>query len=215
MTELNARRRGGIDIMRKAVMDLQQREGETVWVISMYNPQNSEGVDRCGYCWDRGYGQSNPLNSSFCPYCFNTTYEGGIKQSWITSALAGKPTYQNQVKPKGDIAVENMTFQFPWFVKVWEFDYVLRMNGFKQTENGWIPQNVTAYQLGTPTYSVLKDGLNYAGSEEAIGVKCNASLVNTDNPLPYSFALKNTSPIAPSFSQGEIAPLDIISVSNN
>lgn len=211
MTELNAQRRGGIDIMRKAVMDLQQREGELVWLLEMYNPQNSQGVDRCSYCFDPAYGTPNPVNGPFCTHCFGTTYEGGIKQAFLLYALVGKPNYQNQVKPKGQIAIQNMQFQFPWYAKVWEFDYVIRMNGFVETDGGYLPAQSIAYQLQTPTYSVLKDGLNYVGEEEVIGVKAQGSLVHTNNPIPYTFAVKKTSPIAPSFNQGEIAPLDIYS----
>ena len=47
MTVLNQQTNTGTNLFRQWVTEAHELEGELCLVLSMYNPQNSEGIDRC------------------------------------------------------------------------------------------------------------------------------------------------------------------------
>ena len=192
MAILNAHNISGLEILRENVQEAQQWLGETACVISMFNSQNAGDQPRCSHCYSNVYGQSSTENG-VCPFCYGTSYEGGIKSIWLTSIIVSRPKWDYQVQPRGEIAMEWYDIQIPNYCQVWQNDFVLRLNGWNlisQQPLSISPRITTAYQLGVPTYSTLKDGLEYMGTDAIIGTKVQAKLVNMTHPITSLF-LKN------------------------
>ena len=223
MTILNDRKNGGINLFREWATEAGEFQGELCLVLQMYNPQNSEGIERCE-CYNEMYGQSDYQGSlECCPLCFGTTFKGGVRNSYIAPLLISEPNLSNQVKPNGSIATYTANFQFPWYVDVFEFDYVLRLNWWDITQNDQKegmytvkPLKTEAWQIQTPHIYTVKDGLGYMGSGQKTGSKAQGSLVNFNNPI-MKIALETKYPnqFVPTPIQGSLTSIQVSSLMSN
>ena len=119
MTLLRSQKLGGVRYLKKAVREALEAEGELALFYQMYNPQNAEGVPRCPYCSNPAYLQMDYAGSqAICPYCYGTTFEGGIKQAYFLPLLFSKPEVRDNHMPYGDLAEQVSNIYFPDFVVV-------------------------------------------------------------------------------------------------
>ena len=210
MTLLRSQKIGGVRYIRKAVREALEAEGELAIYYQMYNPQNSEGVPRCTHCLNGAYQQSDWGASMICPWCFGTTFEGGIRQAWFTPLLFSKPDVRDDRHPYGDLAEQTSDLYLPDFISAWKGDFAVRINGFNiASQNPFkvTPEAVEVWKIETPQVSVVKDGLSQIGSFQRVGSTAKASLVNLDPPHPIaSVAFKSPylSLFAPTPKQGAL-----------
>lgn len=187
MTILRNQKLGGVRWIKKSVREALELEGELCLYYQMYNPQNAEGVARCSHCFEAGYAQSySTAPQGICPYCFNTTYEGGIKQAFFAPLLISKSDIADDHQPYGDLAEQSANVYLPDYIEAWKGDFVVRINGFNLvSENPFkvSPSAVEVWELQTPQVSIVKDGLSQIGAFQRIGSKARASLVNIPHPI--------------------------------
>lgn len=220
MTVLNGQILSGLRWMKKSVEEALEYEGEIGLFYQMYNDQNSDGVNRCPYCFNGAYAQMDYSGSNqWCPYCFGTTYEGGIKEAYLTAFLLSKPDISDGHKNYGDLAEQTCNLYLPSNIKAYKGDFAIRINGFDLISENPItakPKSVEAWQIQVPKISVVKDGLSQFGSFQRIGTSARCSLVNTAHPIT-NVAIKNVSPLlfAPSPPQGALLNVSFYSLNSN
>lgn len=219
MTVLNQQNNSGVHLFRQWVTEAHELEGELCLVLSMYNPQNSEGIDRCPVCTNSSYDQSDyegfDTDTEFCPACFGTTYKGGIRKAYIAPLLLNEPTLRNQVDNNGSIASYSVDFQFPYWLDIFEFDFVLRLNGWDIQEEGnglytVTPKTIEAYKLQVPKIYTVKDGFGYMGSDQKIASKATGISVNTEHPIcNIAISTKYPNQFVPTPIQGPLSSVSI------
>lgn len=218
MTVLRNQKLGGVRWLKKSVREALELEGELALYYQMYNPQNAEGVARCSHCFDPRYAQ--PYSTSpqgICPYCFNTTYEGGIKQAFFAPLLISKPDISDDHQPYGDLAQQSANIYLPDYIEAWKGDFVVRINGFNLVSQNPFkvsPSAVEAWQIQTPQVSIVKDGLSQIGSFQRIGSNARASLVNIAHPIAnVAFSAPYLSLFTPTPKQGALLNASFASLS--
>ena len=224
MTVLNQQTNTGTNLFRQWVTEAHELEGELCLVLSMYNAQNSEGIERCPTCSNPSYLQSDyegfDSDSEICPDCFGTTYKGGIRKAYIAPLLLSEARLQNQVDTNGDIASYVIDFQFPFWLEIFEFDFVLRLNGWNIQEEGnglytVTPKIIEAYQLQIPKIYTVKDGFGYMGESQKIASKATGTSVNTNNPiLNIGISTKYPNQFVPTPIQGALSSISISHLNN-
>lgn len=218
MTVLRNQKLGGIRWLKKSVREALELNGELGIYYQMYNPQNAEGVPRCSHCFEAGYAQPySTAPQGICPYCFNTTYEGGIKQAFFVPLLFSKPDISDDHQPYGDLAQQRAKVYFPDYIESWEHDFVVRINGFNLvSENPFkiTPSAVEVWKIQTPQVSIVKDGLSQIGSFQKIGSHAVASLVNIPHPIAkMAFSAPYLSRFTPTPKQGPLLNASFASLS--
>lgn len=218
MTVLRNQKLGGVRWLKKSVREALELEGELALYYQMYNPQNAEGVARCSHCFEAGYAQSySPSPQGICPFCFNTTYEGGIKQAFFAPLLISKPDIADDHQPYGDLAQQSANVYLPDYIEAWKGDFVVRINGFNLvSENPFkvSPSAVEVWEIQTPQVSIVKDGLSQIGSFQRIGTKARASLVNIPHPIAnVAISSPQLSLFTPTPSQGQLLNASFASLS--
>lgn len=188
MAVLHNYRDPAVNMFRKQFQEAAQWWGEPAILLSMWNAQNAENqnppVERCPQCWSGTYGQANPK----CPVCFGTGWKGGIRKAWFANVLRTNPAQTNRVdKKQGHLAGEEATLDIPWQADMWEFDFVLFVNGWSLDPNepgAYLPDVQEAWKIAAPPQTkYLKDGSsNYAGFNK-ISSKCQIKRVNMDLPV--------------------------------
>lgn len=218
MTVLRNQKLGGVRWLKKSVREALQLNGELALYYQMYNPQNAEGVERCSHCYEPAYAQPfSPASEGICPYCFNTTYEGGIKQAFFAPLLISKPDIADNHQPYGDLAEQSANVYLPDYITAWKGDFVVRINGFNLvSENPFkiTPEAVEVWEIETPQVSIVKDGLSQIGSFQRIGTNAKASLVNIPHPIAkVAFSSPYLSLFTPTPKQGPLLNASFASLS--
>ena len=217
MTILRNQKLGGVRWLKKSVREALELEGELCLYYQMYNPQNP-GAERCSHCYNGSYMQSGyALSNEMCPYCFGTTYEGGIRQAYFTPLLISKAQISNSHKPYGDLAEQAANAYLPDFIEAWAGDYIVRINGFNLvSENPFkvSPSAVEVWKMGVPQVSIVKDGLSQIGSFQKLGSNAPLSLVNLDQPIAnVAISSPQLSLFTPTPSQGQLLNASFASLS--
>ena len=152
MTLLRSQKIGGVRYIRKAVREALEAEGELAIYYQMYNPQNSAGVPRCTHCLNGAYQQSDWGASMICPYCFGTTFAGGIRQAWFTPLLFSKPDVRDEHHPYGDLAEQTSDLYLPDFISAWKGDFAVRINGLV-----WTARSEDGSVIEKDTFVIVKE----------------------------------------------------------
>ena len=180
-------RAASLNWLQKGVQEVGQWVGEPCLVLAMYNPQNApaEGIKHCPLCWSPIYKQSS-TSGGICKACYGTGWEGGIKQGWFINAVRTNPSFTNNVDRKmGHLSGAKASLLLPGCCDVWEFDFVLFINGWEKTAEGnFKPMLKEAWQISTaPQSRFLKDGsINYSTISRA-GSKVDIGAINMDHPI--------------------------------
>ena len=190
MVVVNTYKNSGPEILKKCVQEAQQWLGEPALVLSMWNSQNAKNTPRCKHCYNPAYGQSN-TGDDICPYCYGTTYEGGIRAMWLCPIIVSNPEYTQLYDRRGQLAEQWINFQLPDYVEVWQNDFILRLNGWENVDNvttdgqylSMRPLISRGYQLDTPTPKYVKDGYGYLGTAQRVATIAQGAVINTEHPI--------------------------------
>lgn len=199
-----------LDWMHRNVMDAMDIVGERCVVFEMWNTQNVPvGYPRCSHCWNDVYQQSDTTGGT-CPFCFGTTYRGGIRSIQFTSAIISAPTMDSlYLQDKGQFDTEDATAQLSGSVSVHQKDFIARIEGWRVIgedpisvedaaqitvedlaelggyyDGGIMPVCHQIWEVRDSfNDAFVKDGFSHIGQKRRIGSIVPISLTDQSNPI--------------------------------
>lgn len=185
MTVVRVSQRHTVDKFSQWVQDANQIVGERVIAFEMWNSQNAPAdLPRCEHCYDDVYSQSDNTGGQ-CPYCFGTTYKGGIRMAHFTSAIISAPnTTSLYDKNLAEYDAAQSTAQFAADIQLHDKDYVMQVDGWEVTPDGVRPKAVETWQVrGSFNDSWLKDGFDHLGSSHRVGAQLPIGLTDQSDAI--------------------------------
>lgn len=142
--------------LRNAVKDSLSYLGEQAILLQMYHIAADEGIaDRC-VNYDDVY-QACSLSS--CPYCYGTTFQGGVKAAGRVWAMFSDTTGTENSDKTGFWDPDARTVQTEWFPPLTKRDYVVRVPDTAWSIDRRTPGAVMGiYRIGEVTQPSLRQG---------------------------------------------------------
>lgn len=170
-------------ISRAAMQHIEAAQllGEQVIILNMYRVGRDEGVaPRCPNCYDDVYKDSD---TSQCPVCFGTTFQGGVKQMSRAWAIPGDADNTQEFKPRGAWESDTRSVQVERYPDLFEHDYLIRV--FDWGPN-WVPRTLgPRYRFSGAVHEVsLRTGARYNQTFlDRIAQTSNLALVDRQSPI--------------------------------
>lgn len=165
----------GVNFAYANCKQTMQALGEEILLFRMYHVNDdAETQPRCGVCYDDVYKADEDPN---CPYCYGTTFQGGIKEVWRVWAIVDDETQDEKISKTGIWQNETHQVQTEPYPPLNENDYIRRIRAWDT--NRQAPLELGNYfKIGPVDPVSVRTGNRYGQSDfDRIAQKFQASLL--------------------------------------
>lgn len=166
--------------MYSRIKEASQILGEEFIALSMYHVnRDEENQPRCA-CFDSDYGANQ---SATCPYCYATTFAGGIKEVWRVWGIMTDDDEDETKSKNGVWMKEGHQVQLEPWPELIQNDYILRVKQWDTSRQAPLILG-SFYVISSMQDVTLRTGNRYGGSaEDRIAQKATISLLPESHPI--------------------------------